>query len=107
VWTVDIYTKPGYRNRHVADALRQFRDNFIFERGYRENLAAVRDDNIPSLVHGYGGRWRLASRVQRRTYVRVLWFRHVWVVEDALADLEARLRLAGAEVGLGAGPEES
>jgi len=107
VWTVDIYTKPEYRNRHVAGGLRKFRDNFFFERGYRENLAAVRDDNIPSLIHGYGGRSRLVHRVQRYTYVRVLWFCCVWIVDDALADLEAHLRRAGVEVGPGARPEEA
>ena len=101
VWTVDIYTRPEYRNRHVAAKLRELRDSFLFERGYRENLAAVRADNIPSLIHGYGGRSRLVRRVQRYTYLRVLLFRCVWIVEDALADLEAHLRRAGMEVGPG------
>jgi hypothetical protein len=102
VWTVDIYTKPEYRNRHVAGKLRELRDSFLFARGFRENLASVRADNVPSLVHGYGGRSRLVRRVQRRTYVSVLWFSYVRVVEDALAELEAHLRRAGVEIGPGA-----
>jgi hypothetical protein len=102
VWTVDIYTKPEYRNRHVAGKLRELRDGFLFARGFRENLASVREDNVPSLVHGHGGRSRLILRVQRRTYIRVLWFSHVWIVDDALAELEAHLRRVGVEVGPGA-----
>lgn len=94
VWTVDAYTCPEYRRRHVATRLREYRHSVLQKWGYRGNVSSVRNDNLPSLayVRNYGGSHRL---IQRVTYLRVLRFGRISVKEDARMALDGRLSRAG------------
>jgi hypothetical protein len=93
VWSVDAYTASEYRRRHVGAGLKAFRNRWLVERGFQENVVIVREDNIPSLVFTYDAQAQRA--VQRLTYLRLLWFSHTWWDEDARATLEGHLRQAG------------
>jgi hypothetical protein len=95
LWTVDAQTLPEYRRHHVASALRAYRNRVLAARGYRESVASVQADNLPALAYAYGGRKRLAERVELLTYVRVLGFGRIRVEPVALAELERRLAEAG------------
>jgi hypothetical protein len=90
---VDAYTVPEYRGRHVAAGLRTFRNRCLLEWGYEENVSAVREDNLPSLAFTYDK--SAQRRVQRLTYLRLLWFSRTWVEEDARMILENHLQRAG------------
>jgi hypothetical protein len=100
VWTVDVQTLPEFRRHHVAASLRAYRNHVLAERGYRESVASVQEDNLPALSYAYGGRKRIADRVELLTYLCVLGFRRIWLERDALPRLERRLAEAGL---LGAG----
>jgi hypothetical protein len=89
VWTVDIYTLPEYRRRHVATRLRGFRNLSLREWGFEEIVSHAREDNIPSLVYSSAG--SDVRLVQRLTYLRLLWLRRTWLDEDARVILETHL----------------
>jgi hypothetical protein len=95
VWTVDVQTLPEFRRHHVANSLRSYRNRVLAERGYRESVASVQEDNLPALSYGYGGRKRIVDRVELLTYLCVLGFRRIWLERDALPRLERRLAEAG------------
>ena len=102
VWTVDAQTLPEFRRHHVASSLRAYRNRVLAERGYHESVASVQEDNLPALGYAYGGRTRIADRVELLTYVCVLGFRRIRLERDALPRLERRLAEAGT---LGAGTD--
>lgn len=95
LWTIDVQTLPAYRRHSAASALRAQRDCVLAERGYREYVSSVQDDNLPALSYAYGGRQRLANRIELLTWVCVLGFRRIRVDPDAAARLERRLAAAG------------
>ncbi len=94
VWTVDVQTLPEFRRHHVAAALRAYRDRVLGERGYREYVSSVQDDNLPALSYAYGGPQRIVDRVELLTYVCLLGFGRISVEADALVGLEQRLAKA-------------
>ena len=94
VWTVDVQTLPEFRRHRVAADLRAHRDHVLLEHGVREYVSSVQDDNLPALSYAYGGRRRLAERVELLSYFCLLGFRRIRV-EPALERLELRLAAAG------------
>jgi hypothetical protein len=95
LWTVDVQTLPEFRRHHVAQSLRAYRDRMLAERGYREYVSSVQDDNLPALSYAYGGKKRLVDRVELLTYLCLLGFGRIWLERDALGRLERRLAEAG------------
>jgi hypothetical protein len=95
VWAIDVQTLPEFRRHRAAAALRAYRDCVLGERGYREYVSSVQDDNLPALSYAYGGRQRLAARIELLTWVCVLGFRRMRVDADARVELERLLAEAG------------
>ncbi len=91
VWAVDVQTLPEFQRHHVAATLRAYRDCVLAERGYREYVSSVQDDNLPALIYAYGGRQRLVARVELLRWVCVLGFRRMRLETDARARLERYL----------------
>ncbi len=102
VWTVDVYTLPEYRQRSVAQHLRAYRDGLLRERGYEEYVSSVREDNLPALSYAYGGKVRLARRIERLTYVRFLCFSRTWLQREAARQLEKHLEAGAGQAVAGA-----
>ena len=67
----------------------------LAERGIREYVSSVQDDNLPALSYAYGGRQRLVERVDLLSYLCLLGFRRIWIECDMLPRLEQRLTQAG------------
>ena len=95
LWTVDVQTLPEFRRHHVAQSLRSYRDRLLVQRGIREYVSSVQDDNLPALGYAYGGSTRLVDRVERLGWLCVLGYRRIDRETDALARLERRLDEAG------------
>ena len=95
LWTVDVQTLPEFRRHHVAQWLRHYRDRLLVQRGIREYVSSVQDDNLPALSYAYGGQTRLVERVERLGWLCVLGYRRIDRETDALARLERRLDEAG------------
>jgi hypothetical protein len=95
LWTVDVQTLPEFRRHHVAQSLRWYRDRLLGERGVREYVSSVQDDNLPALSYAYGGQKRLVDRVERLGWLCVLGYRRIDRETDALLRLERRLEEAG------------
>jgi hypothetical protein len=95
IWGVDLQTLPEFRRHHVAASLRDQRDQLLLQRGYREILSSVQDDNLPALKYAYSGQDQRTDRVDRLSYLAVLGFRRIRLEKDTRPLLEQVLRQAG------------
>jgi GNAT superfamily N-acetyltransferase len=93
LWFEEMYTLPEFRRRRVSSQLRPYRDRILRDRGYSEMVSAVREDNLPALRYIYQYRATL-RRIERRVYLRMLWFSRTWIDADARGALETRLAVA-------------
>jgi GNAT superfamily N-acetyltransferase len=87
-WVVDIYTLPRYRKMGAASEIREFRQDFLRQQGFRRIAGSVLRKNVPSLVYSYRGN---PERISFFRYIRIGVLSRIWYEKHARTRLEREL----------------